>query len=111
MPDRSSVSSEFLPDLWLVELGHELYPAKNAWRRFENRPRNCIAQGLVMLELRVVLLHIVREFQFADSYEEFDRSNQREGLNHYHGQRAYLIEEVASHLVDHFPCKVSIYAK
>jgi cytochrome P450 len=104
-------ASEFLPERWLVEPGHELYTAKNTWRPFENGPRNCIAQGLVMLELRVVLVHIVREFQFADAYEEFDRSNQREGLNHYHGQRAYLIEEGASQLVDHLPCKVSIYTK
>ncbi|PQE26601.1 N-alkane-inducible cytochrome P450 protein [Rutstroemia sp. NJR-2017a BBW] len=72
-------ASDFLPERWLVEPGHELYPPKNAWRPFENGPRNCLAQGLVILELRVVLVHIVRAFQFANAYEEFDRSNQREG--------------------------------
>ncbi|KAJ8062538.1 hypothetical protein OCU04_009066 [Sclerotinia nivalis] len=103
-------ATEFLPERWLTEPGRGLYPAKNAWRPFENGPRNCIAQGLVMLELRVVLAHVVREFQFADAYEEFDRLNPREGLNNYHGERAYLIEEGASHLVDHFPCRVSVCA-
>jgi cytochrome P450 len=53
---------------------------------FENGPRNCIAQGLVMLELRV------RELHFDDAYKEFDRSNPREGLNHYRGQRALRLK-------------------
>lgn len=100
--------NDFLPERWLVCPGHELYPLKGAWRPFEHGPRNCIAQGLVMLELRVVLASIVREFDFEDAYEEWDIANPRAGEKTYRGARAYLIEEGASHLVDHFPCKVSL---
>lgn len=44
---------EFLPERWLVEPGHELYPVKGAWRPFEHGPRNCIAEGMVMTELKL----------------------------------------------------------
>jgi cytochrome P450 len=97
---------KFLPERWLVEPGHKLYPPKGAWRPFEHGPRSCIAQGLVLLELRVVLVNIGREFQFEDAYEEWDRINPRTGVQTYRGDRAYLIEEGASHMVDHYPCKV-----
>lgn len=57
-------------DLDILELGHEFYPVKGAWRAFEHGGRNCMAQGLVMVELRVVLSIIVREFNFKSAYEE-----------------------------------------
>ena len=43
---------ELLPEHWLAEPAHELYPTKGAWRPFEHGPRNCIAQGHVMSWLR-----------------------------------------------------------
>lgn len=61
---------EFLPQRWLVPEGHELHPMKDAWRPFENGPRNCIAQGLVMIELRMHLACTIREFDVADAYNE-----------------------------------------
>ncbi|KAG9241616.1 sterigmatocystin biosynthesis P450 monooxygenase StcS [Calycina marina] len=100
--------NDFLPERWLVEPGHELYPPKGAWRPFEQGPRNCIAQGLVLLELRVVLASIVREFDFKDAYDEWDVANPKAGEKTYRGARAYLIEEGASHMVDHFPCRISL---
>lgn len=100
--------NEFLPERWLVDPGHELYPVKGAWRPFENGPRNCIAQGLVMMELKVVLAHMVREFDFHDAYDEWDILHPREGVKTYKGKRAYLIEDGASHLIDYFPCKISL---
>ena len=103
--------NEFLPERWLVEPGHELYPPKGAWRPFEHGPRNCIAQNLVLLELRVVLASIMREFQFEDAYDEWDAVNPRAGTKIYRGARAYLVEEGASHLVDHYPCRVSLRSR
>ncbi|KAF7868680.1 hypothetical protein EAF04_005210 [Stromatinia cepivora] len=69
---------EFLPERWMVDSGHELYPVKGAWRPFEYGPRNCIAQGLVMMELRVLLGCPVREFVLEDAYEEWDMAPRRE---------------------------------
>ncbi|PQE04870.1 cytochrome P450 protein [Rutstroemia sp. NJR-2017a BBW] len=99
---------EFLPERWLVEPGHELYPMKGAWRPFEHGPRNCIAQGLVMTELRVVLSCIIREFDFKNAYDEWDQLHPSKGLKTYRGERAYQVEEGAAHPVEHYPCRVKM---
>lgn len=39
--------------------------------RLGNGPRNCIAQGLVMIELRVLLASTVRGFVVQDAYERW----------------------------------------
>lgn len=99
---------EFIPERWLVEPGHELYPTKGAWRSFEHGPRNCIAQGLVMIELSVVLAMVARQFDLQPAYEEWDRLHPRKGLMTYRGERAYQVEEGAAHPVDKYPCRVSL---
>lgn len=97
---------EFLPERWLAEPSDALYPMKGAWRSFEHGPRNCIAQGLVMTELRTVLALIVREFEFQPAYEEWDKLHPGKNIPTYRGERAYQIEEGAAHPVDHYPCRV-----
>ena len=99
---------EFLPERWLVEPGHELYPMKGAWRPFEHGPRNCVAQSVVMTELRVVLACIVRQFDFKPAYDEWDAIHPRKGLKTYRGERVYQMEEGAAHPVEHYPCRVSL---
>ncbi len=99
---------EFIPERWLVEAGHELYPMKGAWRSFEHGPRNCIAQGLVMTEMSVVLAMVAREFDIQPAYDEWDRLHPRKGLKTYRGERAYQIEEGAAHPVNKYPCRVSL---
>lgn len=71
---------EFLPERWLVESGHELQPMKGAYRAFEVGPRNCVAQGFVMTEFRVILACIVRQFDFQPAYDEWDRLHPSKGL-------------------------------
>ena len=99
---------DFLPERWLVEPGHELYPMKGAYRAFEIGPRNCMAQGFVMTELRVILTCIVRQFDFKPAYEEWDKLHPSMGLRTYRGERVYQIEEGAAHPVEHYPCRVSV---
>ncbi|QSZ29098.1 hypothetical protein DSL72_003608 [Monilinia vaccinii-corymbosi] len=95
-----------LPQRWLVDSSHELYPMRGAWRPVEHGPRNCMAQALVMTELRVILACLVREFDFKAAYDELDRINPRKGIMTYRGERADQIEEGAAHPVDHYPCRV-----
>ena len=104
---------EFIPERFLVEPGHELYPPKNGWRPFEKGPRNCMAEGLVMTELKVVLAIIVSRFDFVEGYEEYDRMRKVKvkGPRTYRGERAYQIEEGAAHPVDGYPCKVFLRDK
>ena len=100
--------TEFLPERWLVESGHELFPVKDAWRAFEYGPRNCIAQGIVMAELKIILACVVREFEFRPAYEEWDRLHPGKEGRVYRGDRAYQMEEAAAHPVEHYPCRVSL---
>ena len=98
---------EFVPERWLVGPEHELHPRRGAWRPFEHRPRNCIAQDLVMMELSVLLVMVAREFEFRNCYQEFDNLRPRKGGNRtYRDERAYQVEEGAAHPVDGYPCRV-----
>ena len=99
---------DFLPERWLTECSDELRPMKEAYRAFEIGPRNCVAQGFVMTELRVILACLVRQFDFKPAYDEWDRLHPRPGLRTYRGERVYQTEEGAAHPVEHYPCRVSI---
>ena len=86
----------------------ELCPIKSAYRAFEIRPRNCVAQGFVMMELKIILALLVRQFDFSSPAYERDSLHPLEGkgMRTCRGDRAYQIEESAAHPVDHFPCRV-----
>lgn len=99
---------DFLPERWLTECSAELQPMKEAYRAFEIGPRNCVAQGFVMTELRVIMACIIRPFDFTPAYDEWDILHPRQGLQTYRGERVYQIEEGAAHPVEHYPCRVSI---
>lgn len=98
--------NEFLPERWLVEPEHPLYPVKGAWRPFEYGPRNCIGQGLVMLELRVVLSLTAREFEIEEAYGDWDRMYPTQKNKKVDGERAYQIEKGGAHPANRFPCRV-----
>ncbi|TVY73120.1 Cytochrome P450 monooxygenase aflN [Lachnellula suecica] len=98
---------EFLPERWLVGPDHELYPVKGAWRPFEFGPRNCIGQGLVMMELTVVLAIVLAEFHIVPAYEEWEEKHGVKGARTVDGERAYQIEKGGAHPADGYPCKVS----
>lgn len=107
-PKHWARPDDFLPERWLVDSTHELFPAvKDAWRAFEYGPRNCIAQGIVMTVLKIILACLVREFDFRPAYDEWDRLHPgRGGGRVYRGDRAYQMEEAAAHPVEHYPCRV-----
>ncbi|KAF2870279.1 sterigmatocystin biosynthesis P450 monooxygenase StcS [Massariosphaeria phaeospora] len=101
-------ADEFLPERWLVPAGHELHPRPGAWRPFELGPRNCIAQALVLVELRVILACLVRTFDVAPAYDEYDEKYQVKGIKTYRGERAYNIEKGAAHPVAQYPCRITL---
>lgn len=57
-----------IPDRWLVPEGHRLHPRKNAFRPFELGPRNCIGQEMAMLELRMILVMTIRDFDIDTDF-------------------------------------------
>ncbi|KAL2835471.1 putative N-alkane-inducible cytochrome P450 [Aspergillus pseudoustus] len=101
----------FIPDRWLVEPGHPLYPPAGGWRPFEHGPRDCIGQSLALLDIRTTLLMTVREFDFKDQYAEWDRQHPEHGLNTMFGERAYTVQAGSAHPAQGMPCKVSLTAR
>jgi cytochrome P450 len=116
---------EFVPERWLVDPGHELYPPPNAFRTFEHGPRNCIGQTLVYVELRVALIMTVRQFDIRPAYAEIDAERARqdgllgfvlngrgffkEPTKTFRGERAYQIEKGGAHPSEGYPCRVRRY--
>ncbi|OAX77911.1 hypothetical protein ACJ72_07785 [Emergomyces africanus] len=58
-PDIFPSPSEFQPERFLTQT-----IPKDAWRPFERGPRGCIGQDLAMMEMRMVILMLLRSFDF-----------------------------------------------
>ena len=99
--------NEFLPERWLVEPHHELYPPKGGWRVFEHGPRLCIGQQLVMTEIKTILACTARSFEIRHCYAELDGDKQLD-LSGVDDSRAYMFEHGAAHPVGGYPCRVSL---
>lgn len=104
-------ADEFLPERWLAAPGEELHPPPGAWRPFELGPRNCIGQALVLIELRVILASLVREFDIVPAYDEWDQRHPTKGVKLLRGNRAYQVEQGAAHPVNGYPCWIKLAQK
>ena len=100
----------FIPERWLVDKNDPLYPVKGAWRGFEFGPRNCIGQELAMLEMKLVMVMTLRQFNVRSSYEEWDRIRGKPGPRTVSGERAYQVLDGTTRPADGFPCRVSVAA-
>ncbi|GKZ93950.1 hypothetical protein AnigIFM59636_007308 [Aspergillus niger] len=102
---------KFVPDRWLVEPGHELYPPTGGWRPFERGARDCVGQNMALLAIKISLAMVVREFDFDSQYEEWDRMNPASGaVRTMFGERAYMVAKGAAHPAQGYPCKVRLAA-
>lgn len=63
-------ANEFDPARFMPENSASL--PENAWRPFEKGPRNCIGQDLALLEARIILALVVRQFAFKPAYDSLD---------------------------------------
>ena len=101
---------DFLPEQWLIDTSHPLYPAKGAWRLFEFSFRNCIGQTLVLADVKLVLVMTIHEFEIQDTYDEWDRmhSLRNQGIRTVRGERAYQIEKRGAHPANNYPCRVRL---
>ncbi|KAK8091009.1 cytochrome P450 4V3 [Apiospora phragmitis] len=73
-PDLWPRPREFLPERWLVSEGDPLFPVPHAWRAFEHGPMNCIGKDLALLEIRLVLVHVSRRYDFETAWEGVTRN-------------------------------------
>ena len=97
---------EFIPERFLTSDGNEIYPPKNGWRPFERGPRNCVGQELALTEIKLMLALTIREFDFKDSYKEFDALKKNPVGWNVNGQRAYMMRRGGGHPAHHYPCKI-----
>ncbi|OTB00320.1 hypothetical protein M426DRAFT_267779 [Hypoxylon sp. CI-4A] len=98
---------EFLPERFVVEPDHELYPKRGAWRTFEYGIRSCTGQAFVMKELKAFLALVCREFDFQECYDEV-YTDEKVDLTNVDNEKAYLVEHGAAHPRGEFPCRVSL---
>lgn len=96
---------DFIPERWLVPPGDPLYPVKGAWRPFEYGPRNCIGQELAVLEMKIIMVLVLRNFSIRPVYEELDREYPGGGLRTVYGQRGYQIQRAQPS--DDLPCRIN----
>lgn len=107
----------FLPERWLAGPEDPLYAGgpktKGAWRPFEQGPRNCIGQTLVMLELKIALVLTAREIEVVPAYEEWDALHVKDdkAIKTVNGNRAYQEEKIAAHPADGFPVRVELRSR
>lgn len=99
---------DFIPQRWLVAKGDPLYPVTGAWRPFEFGPRNCIGQELAILEIKMVLVMTIRDFDVKACYEEWDHMKGRTGPKTVNGERAYQVLNGTTRPAEGFPCRVTI---
>ena len=76
----------FLPERWLAKEGDELHVGKSMWRPFEQGPRNCIGQELALIEMKAILVLVVRELEISSAYGEEDPE--------FMGTKGYQVMEV-----------------
>lgn len=104
---------DFRPERWLAEPGDALYPVKGAWRPFEFGPRTCIGQPLAILEMKIVLLMVARNFEIEAVYSEDRESvsgkdSYRDGWRREKKNAAYPTfgQGLATRLSEGYPCLV-----
>ncbi|CAG8960151.1 hypothetical protein HYFRA_00010630 [Hymenoscyphus fraxineus] len=98
--------NQFMPERWLSP--HPV-PVKGAFRPFEEGKRNCIGQELAMLEMKVVLVMVVRGWVVRSVYEEVDgkEGGQEEGKM-VAGERAYQVLRGGARPRGGMPCRVEV---
>ncbi|PMD63455.1 cytochrome P450 [Hyaloscypha bicolor E] len=65
---------EFIPDRWVPGSDSFQEIPKDGYRPFEKGPRDCICQRLAMLKMRIILALTLRNFDFEEDYETWDKN-------------------------------------
>ena len=68
---------EFIPERFLPTPDNYQEVPKDAWRPFEKGPRNCIGQELAVLEMKIMMVLTLRQFEISAAYEEWDTQRGR----------------------------------
>ena len=98
----------FKPERWLVSESDPLHPKKGAWRPFEWGPRNCLGQELALLELKLVMVMTLRDFDITESYQAWNYLHGIKEPRAVHDERAYNVLKGTARPASGFPCRVTV---
>jgi cytochrome P450 len=98
---------EFIPERYLVSDSHPLHPTPNTWRAFQLGVRKCIGSELAMMQIKLVLLLMVRKFDIELAWEEWDIMREKQGIKvqrqTVEGERLYTTGKATAHPKDGAP--------
>lgn len=89
---------EFQPERWLGDRRKDL--KNGAWRAFEHGSRDCIGQNLAMMESKIVICKVARDFVIRDVYGELSTGSDKR----VEGERAYQVQ--LSQPAGDLPCRI-----
>ncbi|KAB8078936.1 hypothetical protein BDV29DRAFT_165563 [Aspergillus leporis] len=75
------------PTAGLLELIIPCIPQPGDLEAFEQGPRDCVGQKIALLEVKITLLMVVREFDFKGQYVAWDHLHPSHGPNTMFGER------------------------
>ena len=99
-------ADEMIPERWLVPPEDALHPIKDAWRPFGSGPRNCIAQELATMEMKIILVMTVRKFDIEPAYDITAGKDPARPSKLVYGERGYQVE--GGHPNGNLPCQVRL---
>lgn len=98
---------KFLPERWLTSEDDPLHPVKGAWRAFEFGPRNCVGQGLSMLEMKLVLAMTIRKFDIRATFQEWE-TKKNQSPQSVNGEKGYQVFDGTNRPRAGFPCRITM---
>jgi hypothetical protein len=103
---------EFIPERYLVPERHPLHPAPNTWRAFQLGVRKCISSEFAMMQIKLVLVFIVRKFDIKLAWEEWDAMREKQGIKvarqTVEGERLYTTGKATAHPKDGAPVQLRL---
>jgi hypothetical protein len=103
---------EFIPERYLVPDSHPLNPAPNTWRAFQLGVRKCIGSELAMMQIKLVLVLMVRKFDIELAWEEWDAMREKQGIKvirqMVEGERLYTTGKATAHPKDGAPVHLKL---
>lgn len=101
---------QFIPDRYLVPHTDPLSPAPNTWRAFQLGHRKCIGSELALMQLKLVLVLIVRKMDIELAWEEWDAMREKRGekveKRVVEGERLYTTGKATAHPKDGAPVHI-----
>lgn len=98
----------FIPERWIVSEHDPVHALKDAWRSFGWGPRSCIGQELALLEIKLVMVMTLREFNITSSYDMLDHDQGKKESKTVSGERAYQVLKGTPRPAECFPCRVTV---